>query len=70
MSGVETLKLSESEIRDTEFSLTVFKQYQWNGKALIALILEIYISSDSTRKVSKMVEELCDKSVSSPLSLV
>ena len=33
-------------------------------KALLASMLEMYVSGVSTRKVSKIVEELCGKSVS------
>ncbi|MDX5018563.1 transposase, partial [Streptococcus suis] len=35
-----------------------------NEKALLASMLEMYISGVSTRKVSQIVEELCGKSVS------
>ncbi|EQT85175.1 transposase for insertion sequence element IS256 in transposon [Enterococcus faecium C68] len=46
------------------FSPTVFERYQRNEKALMASMLEMYVSGVSTRKVSKIVEELCGKSVS------
>ena len=49
---------------ELEFSLTVFERYQRNEKALLASMLEMYVSGISTRKVSKIVEELCGKSVS------
>jgi putative transposase len=42
----------------------VFERYQRNEKALMASMLEMYVSGVSTRKVSKIVEELCGKSVS------
>ena len=42
---------------------TVFERYQRNEKALMASMLEMYVSGVSTRKVSKL-EELCGKSVS------
>ena len=42
----------------------MFERYQRNEKALMASMLEMYVSGVSTRKVSKIVEELCGKSVS------
>lgn len=49
--------------RDGNFSPTVFERYKRNEKALIASMLEMYVSGVSTRKVSKIIEELCGKSV-------
>lgn len=42
----------------------MFERYQRNEKALLASMIEMYVSGVSTRKVSKIVEELCSKSVS------
>lgn len=61
---VGTLELKVPRTRDGEFSPTVFEHYQRNEKALLASMLEMYVSGVSTRKVSKIVEELCGKSVS------
>ena len=61
---VGTLELKVPRTRDGEFSPTVFERYQRNEKALLASMLEMYVSGVSTRKVSKNVEELCGKSVS------
>ena len=61
---VGTLELRVPRTRDGEFSPTVFERYQRNEKALLASMLEMYVSGVSTRKVSKIVEELCGKSVS------
>ena len=61
---VGTLNLKVPRTRDGEFSPTVFERYQRNEKALLASMLEMYVSGVSTRKVSKIVEELCGKSVS------
>ena len=36
---------------------TVFERYQRNEKALLASMLEMYVSGVSTRKVSKIVGE-------------
>src|SRR5699024_8118031 len=61
---VGTLELRVPRTRDGEFSPTVFERYQRNEKVLLASMLEMYVSGVSTRKVSKIVEELCGKSVS------
>ncbi len=50
--------------RDGESSPMVFERYQRNEKALLASMLEMYVSGVSIRKVSKIVEALCRKSVS------
>ena len=42
---------------------TVFERYQRNEKALMASMLEMYVSGVSTQSI-KIVEELCGKSVS------
>ncbi|HAQ0250106.1 TPA: IS256-like element IS256 family transposase, partial [Enterococcus faecium] len=61
---VGTLELKVPRTRDGHFSPTVFERYQRNEKALMASMLEMYVSGVSTRKVSTIVEELCGKSVS------
>lgn len=61
---VGALELKVPRTRDGVFSPTVFERYQRNEKALLASMLEMYVSGVSTRKVSQIVEELCGKSVS------
>ena len=61
---IGTLQLKVPRTRNGEFSPTVFERYQRNEKALLASMLEMYVSGVSTRKVSQIVEELCGKSVS------
>ena len=61
---IGTLELKVPRTRDGDFSPTVFERYQRNEKALLASMLEMYVSGVSTRKVSKVVEQLCGKSVS------
>ena len=61
---VGTLTLRVPRTRDGLFSPDIFERYQRNEKALIASMLEMYISGVSTRKVSQIVEELCGKKVS------
>jgi len=61
---IGTLNLRVPRTRDGKFSPTVFERYQRNEKALLASMLEMYISGVSTRKVSQIVEELCGKTIS------
>src|SRR5690625_2714221 len=61
---IGTLELKVPRTRDGKFSPTLFERYQRNEKALLASILEMYISGVSTRKVSNIVEQLCGTSVS------
>ena len=62
--GQGTLELRVPRTRDDEFSPTVFERYQRNEKSLLASMLEMYGPGVLTRKVSKIDEELCGKSVS------
>ena len=64
---VGTLELRVPRTRDGKFSPSVFERYQRNEKALLAAMLEMYISGVSTRKVTKLVEELCGKKISKSL---
>ena len=61
---VGTLELRVPRTRDGKFSPSVFERYQRNEKALLAAMLEMYISGVSTRKVTKIVDELCGKKIS------
>src|SRR5690625_1980207 len=61
---IGTLDLEVPRTRDGKFSPNVFERYQRNEKALLASMLEMYVSGVSTRKVSQVVEELCGKKVS------
>ena len=60
---IGTLELRVPRTRDGKFSPSVFERYQRNEKALLAAMLEMYVSGVSTRKVSQVVEELCGKSI-------
>ena len=64
LTRVGSLELKIPRTRDGKFSPSLFEKYQRSEKALLASILEMYISGVSTRKVTKVVEELCGKSVS------
>ncbi len=58
------LELKVPRTRDGEFSPSLFERYQRNEQALISTMLEMYIQGVSTRKVTKVVEELCGLKVS------
>ncbi len=60
---VGTLRLKVPRTRDSDFLPTAFERYQYYEKTLLASMLEMYVSSISARKVSKIGEELCRKSV-------
>ena len=45
--------------RAGEFSPEVFERYQRVEKALVCTIIEAYLTGTSTRKITKIVEELC-----------
>lgn len=61
---VGTLTLRVPRTRDGSFSPDIFERYQRNEKALLATMLEMYVQGVSTRKVSKIIHELCGKKVS------
>ena len=61
---VGSLTLRVPRTRDGKFSPDIFERYQRNEKALLTTMLEMYIQGVSTRKVSKIVEDLCGKKVS------
>lgn len=64
ITGAGSLKLKVPRTRDGEFSTTVFEKYQRCDQALIISMIEMVVNGVSTRKVTKIVEELCGKSVS------
>lgn len=61
---IGTLTLKVPRTRDGKFSTDIFERYQRHEKALLATLLEMYVAGVSTRKVSKIVEEMCGTSVS------
>jgi putative transposase len=67
VTGVGSLKLKVPRTRDGEFSTTIFQKYQRCEQALILSMIEMVVNGVSTRKVSKIVEELCGTSVSKSL---
>lgn len=64
ITGAGSVKLKVPRTRDGEFSPTAFKKYERYDQALVLSMMEMVINGVSTRKVSKIVEELCGQTVS------
>lgn len=64
VTGAGSLKLNVPRTRDGAFSPSAFKRYERYDQALVLSMMEMVINGVSTRKVSKIVEELCGKKVS------
>ena len=64
LTRVGTLELRVPQDRDGRFSTQVFERYQRSEKALVSTLVEMYIQGVSTRKVTKIVDELCGHSLS------
>lgn len=58
------VRLKVPRTRSGEFSTDVFEKYARCDKALLLSMLEMVINGVSTRKVTKIMEELCGESVS------
>lgn len=67
LTGVGSIKLKVPRTRDGEFSTSIFRRYKRCEQALILSMIEMVVNGVSTRKVTKIVEELCGKSVSKSL---
>jgi len=61
---VGTITLHVCRDRDGKFNTALFERYQRSEKALVSTIIEMYFSGVSTRKVQKMMQELCGLDVS------
>lgn len=61
---IGTLELSVPRVRNGEFSPELFDRYQRNEQALVLAMMEMVIQGVSTRKVTKITEELCGTSFS------
>lgn len=64
ITGAGALTLRVPRTRDGEFSTSVFKKYERWEQALILSMMEMVVNGVSTRKVTKIVEEICGKKVS------
>ena len=56
---VGTLTLQVPRTRDGEFSPALFERYQRHEKALVLALMEMVVNGVSTRKISRITEELC-----------
>ena len=61
---VGTLTLRIPRDRAGQFQPTLFARYQRSEQALVATLTEMYFQGVSTRKVTKVVEQLCGASIS------
>ncbi|WP_425539245.1 IS256 family transposase [Microaceticoccus formicicus] len=61
---VGTLELLVPRVRGGEFSPDLFNRYQRNEQAFVLAMMEMVIQGVSTRKVTKITEELCGTSFS------
>ena len=61
---VGTLTLRVPQTRDGSFSTEIFKRYQRSEQAFVLGLMEMYLQGVSTRKVTKVTEELCGVSFS------
>ncbi len=60
-----TMKVGEIELRvpqerSGQFSMRVFEHYRRSEKALVVELSEMYVQGVSTRRVSRLAEDLCD----------
>lgn len=58
------LVLRVPQTRDGSFSTEIFKRYQRSEQAFVLGLMEMYLQGVSTRKVSKITEDLCGVSFS------
>ena len=61
---VGPLTLQVPQTREGQFSTEIFKRYQRSEQALVLSLMEMYLQGVSTRKVTKITEELCGASFS------
>jgi hypothetical protein len=59
ITRVGTLELRVPQDRAGRFSTEIFSRYQRSEKALVAVLVEMYVQGVSTRKVKAISEELC-----------
>lgn len=58
------LTLRVPQMRDGQFSTEIFSRYQRSEQALVLSLMEMVVNGVSTRKVTKITEELCGASFS------
>jgi putative transposase len=62
--SIGKLSLNVPRTRNGQFSTTLFEKYQRADQSLVLSMLEMVINGVSTRKVTKVVEQLCGENVS------
>ena len=62
--SIGTLKLQVPRTRSGEFKTELFERYQRNEQAFLLSMMEMVVNGVSTRKVTKIVQELCGETVS------
>lgn len=61
---VGAIELQMCRDREGKFDTELFRRYQRSEQALVSSMVEMYLQGISTRKVKKVVEELCGSSIS------
>lgn len=61
---VGSLELRVPKDRAGRFQPSLFERYERNEKALLLALIEMYVQGVSTRKVTKIVEQLCGHMIS------
>lgn len=64
MLNIGRINLKVPRTRSGEFKTDVFNSYQRMDKAFVLGMIEMVIMGVSTRKVTKIVEQLCGENVS------
>ena len=62
--NIGKIKLKFPRTRSGKFSTEVFEKYKRNDQAFLLSMLEMVVNGVSTRKVTKVVDQLCGESVS------
>jgi putative transposase len=62
--SVGKIKLTVPRTRSGEFSPSIFEQYRRSDQSLVLSMMEMVVNGVSTRKVTKIMEQLCGQSVS------
>ena len=64
---VGAIELSVCRDREGQFHTELFRRYQRNEQAFVLTLIDMYINGVSTRKVKKVVEDLCGLNISKSL---
>lgn len=64
MMSIGNLHLKVPRTRSGEFSTKIFEKYQRKDQAFVMAMVECVVNGVSTRKVTKIIEQLCGETVS------